>query len=112
MYIKIPEFSLVLLIGASSSGKSSFARKHFKPSEILSSDYCRYLVSDDENSMDATNDAFEVLDFIARKRLKRGMLTVVDATNVRPEDRRKFIDLAKEYHCLKRISLPCGGVGV
>ncbi len=100
MYIKIPELSLVLLVGASSSGKSSFARKHFKASEIISSDFCRYLVSDDENDLNATNDAFDVLDFIARKRLKRGLLTVIDATNVRPEDRKKLINIAKDYHTL------------
>jgi protein phosphatase len=70
--ITIPELSLVVLIGASGSGKSTFARKHFKATEILSSDYCRGLVSDDENSQAATKDAFEVLHFIARKRLAAG----------------------------------------
>lgn len=67
-----PELSFVVLIGVSGSGKSTFARKHFKPTEILSSDYCRGLVSDDENSQAATKDAFEVLHFIARKRLAAG----------------------------------------
>ncbi|HEY3915599.1 MAG TPA: AAA family ATPase, partial [Verrucomicrobiae bacterium] len=69
MKITIPELSFVVLIGVSGSGKSTFARKHFKTTEILSSDYCRGLVSDDENSQAATKDAFEVLHFIARKRL-------------------------------------------
>src|SRR5271154_473176 len=96
----IPELSLVVLIGVSGSGKSTFARKHFKPTEILSSDYCRGLVSDDENSQAATKDAFEVLQFIARKRLAAGKLTVVDATNVQPEARKPFIQLAREFHCL------------
>jgi protein phosphatase len=82
MTITIPELSLVALIGVSGSGKSTFARRHFKPTEVLSSDFCRGLVSDDENSMEATNDAFEVLHFIAAKRLAAGKLTVVDATNV------------------------------
>ena len=78
MQITIPELSLVVMVGASGSGKSSFARKHFKPTEILSSDYCRGLVSDDENCQAATNDAFEVLHFIAAKRLAAGKLVVVD----------------------------------
>ncbi len=87
--ITVPELSLVVLIGPSGSGKSSFARNHFKPTEVLSSDYCRGLVSDEENNQAATGDAFDVLHFIARKRLAAGKLTVVDATNIRPEDRRR-----------------------
>ncbi len=98
--ITIPELSLVLLIGASSAGKSTFARKHFKPTEILSSDFCRGLVSDDENDMDATKAAFDVLHYIAVKRLAARRLVVVDATNLKPEDRKPFVDLAREYHVL------------
>ena len=100
MEIKIPELALVVLVGVSGSGKSSFARKHFKSTEILSSDYCRGLVSDDENDQAATKDAFEVLQFIASKRLSAGKLTVVDATNVQPEARKPLIALARQYHCL------------
>ena len=100
MKIKIPELSLVTLIGASGSGKSSFARQHFKPTEILSSDFCRGLVSDDENDQTASIDAFEVLHYIARKRLARGQLTVIDATNVEPENRKLLINIAREYHAL------------
>jgi protein phosphatase len=98
--IKIPELSLVTLIGVSGSGKSSFARKHFKPTEVLSSDFCRGLVSDDENEQTATTDAFELLHYIARKRLARGNLTVVDATNVDPVNRKHLIAMAREYHVL------------
>jgi protein phosphatase len=100
MEIRIPELALVVLVGASGSGKSTFARKQFKATEILSSDYCRGLVSDDENDQAATKDAFEVLQFIASKRLKAGKLTVVDATNVQVEARKPLIALAREYHCL------------
>lgn len=96
----IPKLALVALIGPSGSGKSTFARKHFLPSEVLSSDYCRGLVSDDENNQAATNDAFAVLHFIAAKRLASGHLTVVDATNVQPEARAPLVQLAKQYHCL------------
>jgi protein phosphatase len=95
-----PDLSLVVLIGASGSGKSTFARKHFLPTEVISSDYCRALVSDDENNLAATNDAFELLHYIAAKRLAAGRLTVADATNVKPEDRKPLIELARQYHCL------------
>lgn len=100
MKIAIPKLSLVVLIGASGSGKSTFARQHFLPSEVLSSDYCRGLVSDDENNQAATDDAFDVLHYIAAKRLARGRLTVVDATNVQPASRAPYVALARKYHCL------------
>lgn len=100
MKITIPELALVVLIGTSGSGKSTFARKHFKPTEVISSDFCRGLVSDDENSQEATKDAFELLHFIASKRLAAGKLTVIDATNVQPEARKPLVQLARQYHCL------------
>lgn len=100
MNITIPELSLVALIGPSGCGKSSFARAHFRPTEVLSSDFCRGLVSDDENAQSATKDAFEVLHFVARKRLAGGRLTVVDATNVQPEARKPLVALAREFHVL------------
>lgn len=98
--ITIPELSLVVLIGPSGCGKSTFARNHFKPTEVLSSDFCRALVSDDENNQAATKDAFEVLHFIAAKRLAAGKLTVIDATNVQPEARKPLVALAREYHVI------------
>src|SRR5437879_6454372 len=100
MKLTIPELAVVALVGPSGSGKSSFARKHFRATEVLSSDFCRGLVSDDENSQAATNDAFEVLHFIASKRLAAGKLVVIDATNVQPEARKPIIALAREYHCI------------
>ncbi len=100
MQIRVPELALVVLIGASGSGKSTLARRLFKPTEVLSSDTCRGWVCDDETSLEATGDAFDVLHYLARKRLARGLLTVVDATNVRSEDRRPLVGLAREFHCL------------
>jgi protein phosphatase len=100
MKIDIPELALVVLIGPSGSGKSTFARRHFRATEVLSSDFCRGLVSDDETSQAATKDAFEVLHFILAKRLAAGRLTVVDATNVQPEARQPLVALARRYHCL------------
>ncbi|NBD08924.1 polynucleotide kinase-phosphatase [Corallococcus silvisoli] len=100
MNVHIPELSLVVLIGASGAGKTTFARRHFKPTEILSSDTYRGFVSDDENNQEATKDAFETLRFVAAKRLARGLLTVVDATNVQPESRKAFVELARDHHVL------------
>ena len=100
MKVTIPHLALVVLIGPSGSGKSTFARRHFKPTEVLSSDYCRGLVADDENDQAATRPAFEVLHFIAGKRLADRRLTVVDATSVRPEDRKHLVGLARQYHVL------------
>ena len=85
----MPELSLVVLVGPSGCGKSTFARKHFKSTEVLSSDYCRALVADDENDQSATTDAFAALHFIAGRRLARAKLTVVDATNVQSEARKR-----------------------
>ncbi|MFJ4786659.1 AAA family ATPase [Streptomyces sp. NPDC088794] len=70
------------LVGASGSGKSTFAHRHFKPTEVISSDFCRGLVSDDENDQGATKDAFDVLHYIAGKRLAAGRRTVVDSTSL------------------------------
>src|SRR5579883_339916 len=100
MKIMIPEFSLVVLVGSSGSGKSTFARQHFKATEVLSSDFCRGLVSDDENDQKATKAAFEVLHFVAAKRLAAGKLTVIDATSVQAEDRKPLLNLARQYHAL------------
>ncbi len=97
--LQIPKLSLVVLIGTSGSGKSTFAQKHFLPTEVISSDYCRGLVSDDTNDQTATNDAFELLHFVAGKRLALGKLVVIDATNVQAEARLPLVRLAKEYHC-------------
>jgi protein phosphatase len=100
MTFTIPELSLVVLIGPSGCGKSTFARRHFKPTEVLSSDSFRALVSDDENEQSATEDAFAALHFVAARRLARAKLTVVDATNVQPEARKPLVALAREYHVL------------
>jgi protein phosphatase len=98
--IKIPDLSLVVLVGVTGSGKSTFAARHFLPTEVISSDFCRGLVSDDENDQSATADAFEVLHFIARKRLAAGRLTVADATSVQAGARKPLIELARQHHVL------------
>jgi polynucleotide kinase-phosphatase len=98
--IGVPEHGLVLLVGVSGSGKSTFAAQHFLPTQVISSDFCRGLVADDENDQDATRDAFDVLHYIVGTRLRRGLLTVVDATNVQQHARTSLIELAKEHDVL------------
>ena len=96
----VPSMGLVVLVGVSGSGKSTFARTHFKPTEVVSSDFCRGLVADDENDQSATPDAFDVLHYIVGTRLRRGLLTVVDATNVQQDARASLVKLARDHDVL------------
>ena len=96
--IEIPEFCLVVLIGATSSGKTSFALKHFKPTEVLSSDFFRGMVSDNEGDQSASNDAFDLLHYVASKRLTNMKLTVIDATNIQEYGRKQLIEIAREQN--------------
>ncbi|WP_125774116.1 polynucleotide kinase-phosphatase [Antribacter gilvus] len=98
--LTVPALSLVVLVGVSGSGKSTFARTHFRSTEVLSSDYFRGLVADDENDQAASGDAFDVLHYVAGKRLAAGRLTVVDATNVQPGSRKALVELAKQHDVL------------
>ena len=98
--LDIPDFCLVVLIGATGSGKSSFAARWFKPTEVISSDRCRGLVCDDENDQSISGDAFELVAAIAEKRLKHRRLAVIDATNVRAADRKAWVELARRWHAL------------
>jgi protein phosphatase len=98
--IRIPELCLVTLIGVTGSGKSTFAARHFRPTEVLSSDFFRGLVGDDENDQSVTAAAFDALHMVAAKRLAIGRLTVIDATSVQPDARRPLVALAREHHVL------------
>lgn len=98
MKIKVFDPSLVLLIGPSGCGKTTFARTHFKPTEIASSDHYRALISDDEGDQRVTHEAFELLQTVVAKRLAHGKLTVVDATNLKAEARRPLLFMARRYH--------------
>jgi protein phosphatase len=83
-----------MLIGIAGSGKTTFARQHFAPSEVVSSDAMRELVAGDPTDQAATDDAFELLHRVVEKRLRRGLLTVVDATNVESWARQTLLDIA------------------
>ncbi|PRH78602.1 polynucleotide kinase-phosphatase [Streptomyces solincola] len=98
--LPVTDLSLVVLIGATGSGKSTFARRHFKPTQIVSSDACRGLVADDENDQSASAEAFDLLHTIVGKRLAAGRLTVVDATSVQQESRRQLVRIAREHDVL------------
>jgi len=95
--LNIPDHGLVLLIGAAGSGKSTFARKHFASTEIVSSDALRAAVSDDEGDQNASGDAFQLLRLILSMRLRRGKLTVIDATNVQRKARGSLLALAAKH---------------
>jgi protein phosphatase len=95
--IVLPPAALVLLVGPAGCGKTTFARAHFRPTEAISSDFCRALVADDEDDQSATPAAFEILHLVVRHRLRRRRLTVVDATNVVPEHRRGFVGQSRRF---------------
>lgn len=96
--ISIPECCLLLLVGASGCGKSTFAHQHFSPSEILSSDAFRAIISDDELNQEASADAFQLIREAAAMRLRRRLLTVIDATNLEAEHRREMVSLARDCY--------------
>jgi predicted kinase len=95
--LEIPDPALMLLIGPSGAGKSTFAAAHFKRTEVISSDALRAMLADDPADQDASADAFRVLEILANGRLKRRLMTVIDATNLRAINRRRFRQLAARY---------------
>jgi protein phosphatase len=95
--VTVPDPSLVLLVGPSGSGKSTFAQAQFKPNEVISSDALRGMLSDDPSDQDASAEAFRILALLANGRLKRRLMTVVDATNLRAANRKRFRQLAARY---------------
>lgn len=97
MNLEIPDPSLILLIGSSGAGKSTFAARHFKPTEVVSSDRCRATICDDENDQRFNYAAFGLLRHITRARLSLRRLTVIDATNLETRARRGVLRIAGVY---------------
>jgi len=93
--VELPERSLVVLVGAAGAGKSTFARRHVPPDEIVSSDECRTRVSGNTYDPAATSDVFELVRSHVAERLRAGKLTVVDATNAAAEHRAPLVRLAR-----------------
>jgi protein phosphatase len=96
--LELPALSLVLLVGASRSARSTFAERCFRPTEVVSSERLRGWVADDEAEPEGSTDADELLCRVVEARLRRGRLTVVDAPNLEPERRRALLDLARARH--------------
>ena len=96
--IQIPSFCLVLMVGASGSGKSHFARRHFAATQIVSSDGIRGILTDNEASLDVNAEAFDLVHRIVKTRLAHGRLTVVDATNVYAAKRLPILEMARIAH--------------
>jgi protein phosphatase len=95
--IPLPADALVLLVGIAASGKSTFAARHFRDTEVLSSDRLRAVITDDPHAQNATDDAFDLLHRILELRLRRGRLTVIDATNVEGWARAELIAAARRH---------------
>jgi protein phosphatase len=95
--IHVPAGALVLLIGASGSGKSTFASRHFDADAIVSSDRLRGVLAGDEASQQATDAAFGRLHEWLDARLGAGALAVVDATNVEWMRRAELIGGARHH---------------
>ena len=93
----LPADALVLLVGVAASGKTTFAQRHFAPTENLSADSLRAIIADDAFAQGATDDAFDLLHRILAMRLRRGRLTVVDATNVEEWARAELLAAARRH---------------
>jgi predicted kinase len=92
---RIPDPALVVLIGASGSGKSAWAAAHYRPAEVVSSDQLRAVVGSGERDLDASADAFSLLDQIVAARMRRGLATVIDTLGLDPQRRRGYLDQAR-----------------
>lgn len=95
--VRVPERSLVVLVGAAGCGKSSFAARHFRQTEVISSDRCRELVADNPDDQHASPSAFRVLQVLVEERMRLARLTVVDATNLHASSRRQLLRLARAW---------------
>ncbi|MDF1865836.1 MAG: AAA family ATPase, partial [Saprospiraceae bacterium] len=100
MKINIPKLSFIALIGVANEEKSTFIQKHFSSNEMISLDYYKGVISNDKNAPDTAKDAFDIAKYSIQKRLQRGYLTAIDATNLQSSDRKDLVHLAKKHHVL------------
>jgi len=91
----LPDPALVVLVGPSGSGKSTWAQARYRQAEIVSADDLRGVVGSGRHDLDASTDAFHLLDLIVAGRLRRGLTTVVDTLGLDATRRRGYLDLAR-----------------
>ena len=92
----IPDPALVVLVGPSGSGKSAWAAERYRPQEVVSSDQLRGVVGSGEHDLDASADAFALLDHIIAARVRRGLTTVIDTLGLDQARRRGYLELARQ----------------
>lgn len=95
MVVRIPDPSLVVLCGPAGSGKTTFARRHFRETAIVSSDRCRAMIADDEANIRVSRDAFELFHTIIETRVRHQRLTVADSTALQPDARQTLRQIAR-----------------
>ena len=95
--IRIPHRCLVVLVGPAGSGKSTWAARNFRADQIVSTDKLRALVGEGEHDQRASKDAFDVLAVVLERRLKRGLLTVVDSLGLDPKLREQLRATATKH---------------
>jgi F420-dependent oxidoreductase-like protein len=95
--LRLPDPCLVVLVGPSASGKSTWAEEQFPSERIVSADRLRALVGEGEHDQQAGSDAFAVLDLVLERRLRRQLLTVVDTLGLDRERRRSYVALARRH---------------
>jgi predicted kinase len=95
--IRLIRPSVVVLCGPAACGKSTFAARHFRPTQVISSDHERSLVCDDETDQRHSGEAFALVNFIIEQRLSINHLCVVDSTALTPEARRTLLGLARKH---------------
>ena len=94
---RLPDPTLVVLVGPSAAGKSVWASEHFPPEQVVSSDQLRAMVGEGEHDLSASADAFELLDRIVAARMGRRLTTVVDTLGLEPDRRRQWMSLAHRH---------------
>jgi predicted kinase len=95
--IRLTRPSVVVLCGPAACGKSTFAARHFRPTQIVSSDQARALVSDDERDQRFQTQAFTLLHCLIEQRLSINRLCVVDSTALTLSARQSLLELARRY---------------